>query len=578
MIRENDTDSARSLAMSWCQVGLHHIFASAGEAGNGKLERQLISYHLLVSNTGLAGQMLEQMSFIQKNNRSSRYLAYCVALRSGNDADAQSCLNTITNGQGENDQLLFACVGESVKYGKPLNTARLLQRILEKQLQALLPGSNLGALLQYTTSMLLQVVAESAHDQDPDQEVLARLCYTFKHATRLSDNYDARAKVGSRPKIDVAWFEKHSFEVAKAHVRDWPMRFLIDLLSYCGHFCSLQGAAPIGTVREKETREHLYESIFIRAVLYASEARKVSAGCSVEDLPESSYDSRSKPKTSECQSVLYRNMFRMFTTLRQQLTNGEAKKEDQSGSIKAQLHILIPLAFEALLFLNVSAYVSNDTAFDEVSINQFLNTVNELELPIASYALLADTLLAFACDDTKVGGLRVPSIAAARLLGKIIQAIRQSQSYNIEQAARWIRCVAQLIFEDVEVILTSPRTEEPPKTGQSLNMLSAVVQQAVSLAGNTSPSSRQGASFGSSRVIGASSDGLPQYPPEELQWLATKMWNMAIDFHGIDQNETAQLWAGKAVQMAEVAMDEDGNMARFVGQLRENIKNLGWNI
>lgn len=580
MIRENDTDDTRSSAMIWCQIGLHHIFASAGEAANGKLERQLISYHLLVSNNGLAHQMLEQMSFIQKNNRSSRYLAYCVALRSGNDADAQSCLNTITNGQGENDQLLFACVGESVKYGKPLNTAHLLQRIFDKQLQASTTGSDLdlGALLQYTTSMLLQAISDCPSDRCPDQEVLARICYTFKHATRLAEKQDANSKARSRSRINVGWFEKYGFQLAKAHMNIWPRRFLIDLLYHCEHLSNLQKITPMETLLKEDNKKHLCESMFIHGVLYASEARNVSASYSVEDLPESSYDSKSKPKTSECQSVLYRNVFTMFTNLQRQFASGKAVDDDRSESIKSQLHVLIPLAFEALLFLNVNAYVSNETAFDEVSVSQFLNTANELELPVASYALLADTLLAFACDDSKAGGLRVPSITAARLLGKIIQAIRESHVYNIEQAARWIRCVAQLIFEDIDATLAGSCTETPPKTGQSLNMLDSIVQQATSLANTTPNHPTYEANSAASRVPGMSNNNSQQYPVEELHWLATRMWNMAIDFHGIRQNDAAQKWAGKAVQAAEVMMNKDGNMTRFVGQLKDNIKNLGWII
>ena len=88
MIRETDTDRTRPMSMSWCQIGLHHIFASAGEASMGRLQRQLISYHLLISNLTVAQKSLEQMTFMQKNNRSSRYLAYCVAIRSGNEDDA----------------------------------------------------------------------------------------------------------------------------------------------------------------------------------------------------------------------------------------------------------------------------------------------------------------------------------------------------------------------------------------------------------------------------------------------------------------------------------------------------------
>lgn len=578
MIRETDTENTRSLAMSWCQIGLHGIFASAGEAGNGKLERQLISYHLLVSNVGLAHQMLENMTFMQKNNRSSRYLAYCVAIRTGNDADAQSCLNTITNGQGENDKLLFACIGESIKYGRLLNTACLALRLLEKQLQDQSLDLDLGVLLQYTAAMFLQVVARWPSGQALGQEIPSRLCSIFKHATRFHGSHNAAAGHSSWPKFNVGWFQKSSFNLASTYAKTWPRRYIIDVLDCCRQLCEPQDGVLTDIILTKENSDRLHGALFMQAVLYTSEARALSVSYSIEDLPESSYDGRSKPKTSECRVVLYRNVFRIFTTLRKRFTDTKSFDADSSKTLKPQLHVLIPLAFEALLFLNVNLYSSVEASFDELSIRQYLQTVNDLEPPMASYAVLADTLLEFAANNGDRGGLRLPALAAARLLSKIIQALREAQSYNTTQAARWIRCVAQLLFEDIDELVGKSETKEPPKTTQHLSMLDCVTQQAINLAKAAPIHSKQEANVGAQRAIDATNKDLHQYPEEEVQWLATKLWNMAIDFHGIAQHETAKVWAHKAVQMAEVVAEHGGSMAGFVDQLKHNIRSLGWDI
>ncbi|KAK5940799.1 hypothetical protein PMZ80_007216 [Knufia obscura] len=527
----------------------------AGEASLGKLERQLISYHLLVSNNSLAHQMLDQMSFIQRNNKYSRYLAYCAAVRSGNEEEAQSCLNTVTNGQGDMDQLLYACIGESVKYGKPLDTAQLLQRVVEKHLHSPSSDVDLAEMLKYTTKSLLEAIAGIRPQTQPPDEILTRLCAVFKHAIILQNKSSHAPKVRQPATgFKTGWFEEKSFEVARTNAKTWPARYIIDLLRYSNRLCHPDDGVPIEVALSAERRTQLRDSMFMQAVLYASEARNATASYSVEDLPLTSYDSRSKPKTSECRFVLYQNVFRIFTTLQEQYRSQTACGKEEQELMQGQLQTLVPPAFEALLFVNAHTYLADDTAFDEISVKQFLGTVNELQAPAATYALLADTVLAFASGADAfphLNGLQIPSISAARLLGQIIQALRQVQEYNLEQAARWIRCVAQLLLEDIEKVMPNTKME------QSLTMLQSVVKQAVDLAKN-SPGLDGGGD------IDMSSDLQHRYPPEELQWLATKLFNMAIDLFTAGDRKLAQQWASQAVEVAELVSTVSDGLAEIL--------------
>lgn len=126
--------------------------------------------------------------------------------------------------------------------------------------------------------------------------------------------------------------------------------------------------------------------------------------------------------------------------------------------------------------------------------------------------------------------------------------------------------------------LADRETEKSSRTAQQLEMLDSLIQQAMNLA-NTAPSrSKQEANVKAQREIGGIVKNLSPYPEEEIHWLVTKMWNMAIEFHGIEQNEVAKRWAAKAVQMAEIGARGEGVMVRVVDQLRGNIKQLGWDI
>ncbi|KAK5322107.1 hypothetical protein LTR70_003954 [Exophiala xenobiotica] len=555
-IRETDNGGSRSLAMLWCQTGLHRIFEMAGEASIGKLERQLVSYHLLVSNTGLAHQILDQMSFIPRNNKHSRYLAYCAAVRSGNEGEAQSCLNTITNGQGDMDQLLFACIGESIRYGKSSDTACLLQRVIDKHVQSLSSDINLVAVLKYTTKTLLEAIAGLDASEEQKEELLTRLCAIFKHTVKLQDKF-ANSSKSRRPAahFDTVWFEQKSFEIARSHANLWPPKYIIDLLQYSIQLCLPEGGGPLEIALSRERRTHLRDVTFMQAILYAIEAQSISPSRSVEDLPQTSYDSRIKPKSSECRLVLHRQVFRIFTTLREQYQSQPAQEKEEREVTQGQLQTLAPLAFEALLFMSAHAYLTDETAFDEISVKQFLGTVNELEAPAATYALLADTVLVFASSDSgacpRLNGLQIPSISAARLLGQVVQILRQLQEYSIEQAARWIRCVIQLIIEDIEKVLPNTKLE------QSLTILQSVIEQAMDLA-KSCPLADAGGD------VPMNSDPNQSYPPEELEWIATKLFNMAVDLYSAGEPELAQQWASQAVAVANLLLDASSGLGQVL--------------
>jgi len=549
--------------MLWCQIGLHRIFEMAGEISIGKLERQLVSYHMLVGNTSLAHQMLDQMSFTQRNNKYSRYLAYCVAVRSGNEEEARSCLNTIINGQGDMDQLLFACIGESIKCGKSSDAARLLQRVIDKQVQSPSLDIDLVALLKYTIKALLEAIANQRPNGERNEELLARLCAIFNHVVKQQDKPVKASKL-RRPaaSFDTEWFERKSFEIACTYAKLWPAKYIIDLLQYSIQLCFPRGGAPLEVALSRERRTRLRDAAFMQAILYATDARTMSASASVEDLPQTSYDSRFRPKTSECRLVLRRQVFKIFTTLQEQYQSQPVHGKDEKELTQGQLQTLVPLAFEALLFMNAHAYLTDETAFDEISVKQFLGTVNELESSAATYALLADTVLAFACGEPdacpQLNGLQIPSISAARLLGQIIQALRQLQEFSIEQTARWIRCIIQLVIEDIMKVMPNARME------QSLTMLQFVVEQAMDLA-KSSPLVH------ADDDIRVESDPNQGYPHEEVEWITTKLFNMAIDLYAAGDRKLAQEWASQAIDVGDLLLDINRGLSQL---LRDKTKEL----
>lgn len=62
------------------------------------------------------------------------------------------------------------------------------------------------------------------------------------------------------------------------------------------------------------------------------------------------------------------------------------------------------------------------------------------------------------------------------------------------------------------------------------------------------------------------------YPAQEIDYLATKAFNYAIDLYSKDQDEKCRDWAGKAILLAGFTGDE-GNLERL---LRERWAGLKW--
>lgn len=564
MMRSADSAGLQSVALSWCQLGLHPIFASAGEGNTGKLERQLISYHLLCANHKAACQVLDQMSFTQSSNKYSKFLAYCAAVRNRNEKDAQSHLNTIVNMHGENEQLLLACVGESIQQNRRFDVVRLLQRVLDNRLQEPNSAIDQEALLKYTCQMLIDISTHQNYKDIPQHEILARLCTIFKSVCKLQRRMSADALdlQCTQKKLDYMWFHEKSFNIGGNMAKIWPRRFIIDLLQYSNRLCQVEDEELAGTTLSNKQKQRQRDSTYIEIALYAAEARQMGPSYTVEDLPQTSFDQRTKPKTSDCRVVLYERAFKMFTQLKEQYDSEVRSRDEASNESQLQLHTIIPVAFEALLFLSTNTYLSNEAAFDEISIQQFLKIAAQVAAPAATYALITNILLAFASGDMKLhpqlDGLRVPLISAARILGQIIQALRSLESYDFEQASRWIRCITQLILDDLDIAFATYQPQGELRCDQSLSMLESVVQQVLGLIAATANLLDASEMEVDTNRLNISS-GPYRYPPEELQWLATKLFNLAVDFCAFEMQDMAQKWAGKALEIAGIlAADAEG--------------------
>jgi hypothetical protein len=187
------------------------------------------------------------------------------------------------------------------------------------------------------------------------------------------------------------------------------------------------------------------------------------------------------------------------------------------------------------------------------------------------------------------------------LLAKLIQGLRVQSDYDTAQAFRWIRCVVQVVLDrcGADSKLSAAEYEK------GLITVKTITEQALALARSALPPVVNGTDKGQSQQA---------YPSEELEWLATTLFNLAIDLYvaetesgcateGLVDHEPdegapstsirrPQFWAVKAVEFAgllaesallertdrneAVATGGDGGM--LVSLLRERCRSIGWDV
>ena len=165
-----------------------------------------------------------------------------------------------------------------------------------------------------------------------------------------------------------------------------------------------------------------------------------------------------------------------------------------------------------------------------------------------------------------------------QLLCQIITIIRDNTSYDMKQASRWTRCLIQFIF--------TSRGFSPDN--DLFAIIDNLTAQAILLARDSITTYEDSLVLPSPRGLVSSANPSTEegtlYPSEELEWLATTLFNKAIDYY-VEGNDTlARSWAERAVEVADVhgempdatAHGEGGYQGALGVLLRERMKRLGW--
>jgi hypothetical protein len=263
---------------------------------------------------------------------------------------------------------------------------------------------------------------------------------------------------------------------------------------------------------------------------------------------------------------LYQSCFNKQSRLNQTVVEYQANStlsEGDNDDLKAKLIVVLPLAFEALLFLS-SAEATKAPCFDDIGLIHLIDEATRLSVPAKTFALLADltlssTTLTPVVDEADEAP-RLPLSTATKLLSRVINAMRNESDYDIVRAARWIRCVVQMVLDHQSQTGQSVGGDIDQRTN-SLEVVEPVVDEALNLAHDAT------------NTVSAANgqQSAEAYPSDELHWLATTLFNLAVDFYVAEKEEDARKWASKAVDVADALGrnpreegGDDGGLARVL--------------
>lgn len=341
----------------------------------------------------------------------------------------------------------------------------------------------------------------------------------------------------------------------------------------------------------------------VQAILYTLQARSVSLSSTNDGLPKTSYSSMPPPSSpAEIRTTLYKNVFNRYIEVQGLLEKlypssmTKIAKGEPDESTMEKIVAIAPLALEALLLMNCSSAmnISNQgpPVIDELSLNQIIDKTMALDPPLKTFSIFADMILAASfptVSDCSQAQHPVPTLSISitvNLLARLVKALRSQPNYDAAQATKWIRCMIQVIIDrrgspdSTEVVAQA----KDPNDKRNLTTAAKLTDHALALAR---------ADY--------------SYPAEELHWLASTLFNLAIDIYVSANHEPAdneacietwtdspnskggdgdkaddvtdpQFWARKAVEFARVLENVGGDDSALLSLLTERCQRLRWDV
>jgi hypothetical protein len=243
--------------------------------------------------------------------------------------------------------------------------------------------------------------------------------------------------------------------------------------------------------------------------------------------------------------------------------------EKAPSSFLAYRITLLPIEFEACLHVLDTGGTPDPQIAQFDILSSIITSAVTHNAPAQTYALFADMVLCAASAGYNYPEPLISIDTAAKLLRQLVNVAQGTNGYGVVQASRWIRCIVQLIIDASDGDSGSP----------NMKLVEEIVEQAIVLASTGNSQAREREEHGNDAEQTDAELGAA-YPAEELEWLATTLFNLAVDYYVGEKEKLGAKWASKAVELADILATswdaDDGGL--LVSVLRGKMAELGWGV
>ncbi|SPJ87099.1 related to transcription factors [Fusarium torulosum] len=200
----------------WCQLALHHIFSTSGEASQGKFSRRLMLCAIACNDAETAHSAFHIMPKSIQDEPLTRYLMFKVALLNWDQNLGCQCITFLSRltGKSQCRDILYACVKEAQNIGHRLLTLEALKAVAETFDADSSWTINIPSVFRCTIRLIHSIESQDSDSTDHTTEFAEETCRIFEKAgeTAELDPKDERGdKIFTVPELH--WFRKNAYNI-----------------------------------------------------------------------------------------------------------------------------------------------------------------------------------------------------------------------------------------------------------------------------------------------------------------------------------------------------------------------------
>ncbi|CAM1510467.1 Fc.00g008020.m01.CDS01 [Cosmosporella sp. VM-42] len=206
----------------WCQIALHPIFSSCGEANQGKFGRKLILCAIGSNELDVARAAFHSMPESIQNDALTRYLMFKASLIGwDHELGCQSIEHLSKSGDRARSQnMLYACIREAQQVGDKLCTLAALKAVVENYDSGTSLAANFPSILRCTIKLIHLIEGKEDEMSIQSHGFVEDTCRIFEKGAEYAKS-DPRDDQGNKlftvPELE--WFRKNAYNigVTKCH-------------------------------------------------------------------------------------------------------------------------------------------------------------------------------------------------------------------------------------------------------------------------------------------------------------------------------------------------------------------------